>query len=199
MDLPVPPALGKTAGPIRQAVRRMRWFKQSFAQQVDLISEASGVEYQIHSDRLARAFIEWLRVFEAQKPTQPKARQAYVGFASGVMLRQLINLAPLEVVSVPAGSDRSNPAYYWPEGYVYVAYCLNVRAGVLAQDFDAELELTPDLGDIRTWWSFKENVTEDPARAIAFLDLFSGGNPDWAQPSLFYDKPKALAGRNYQE
>ncbi len=170
----------------------MRWFKQSFTQQVELISEASGVEYKISPDRLARVFVAWSRGFEARKPSQPQARQAFVGFASGLMLRQLINLKPLEVVAVPVGSDASNPAYYWPEGYVYVAYCLNVRSGVLAQEFDADVELTPDLGDIRTWWSFKENVEEDPSQAIAFLDLFSGEEPDWAQPSLFYERPKAL-------
>ncbi|WP_422368218.1 hypothetical protein [Pelagibius sp.] len=200
MGFPVPDALSETDRPIRRAMRRMRWFKQSFAEQVKAISDASGVEYSINNEKLARVFVAWLRDFEAQKPTQPAARRAFTNFASGLMLQQLICDAPLEVVSVPVGSDASNPAYYWPEGYVYVAYCLNVRAAVLAQDLDEALTLTPDLSNIRTWWSFKENVTEDPALAIAFLDLFSGENPNWSTPSLFYEQvtqlPKQPANGN---
>ncbi|NIA68701.1 hypothetical protein HBA54_08865 [Pelagibius litoralis] len=192
MALPIPDALAETDRPIRRAMRRLRWFKQSFAQQVEAIAAASGTEYKIHDDRLAKAFIAWLRAFDAQKPTQSTARRDFTNFASGLMLQQLLRDAPLEVVSVPVGSDASNPAYYWPEGYVYVAYCLNVRGAVLAQDFDEVLNLAPDLSDIRTWWSFKENVTEDPSLAIAFLDLFSGQNPNWSTPSLFYERPEQL-------
>ena len=192
MSLPVPEVLSETDRPIRRAMRRMRWFKQSFAQQVDAISRASGVDYRIHDDRLAQTFIAWLRAFEAQKPTQSTARRAYTNFASGLMLKQMIQDAPLAVAGVPVGSDASNPAYYWPEGYAYVAYCLNVRSAVLAQDFDEALALTPDLSNIRDWWSFKENVTEDPSLAIAFLDLFAGEEPNWASPALFYEKTERL-------
>lgn len=188
MGFPVPDVLSETDRPIRRAMRRMRWFKQSFTDQVQAISAASGVEYAIHNEKLAQVFVAWLRTFEAQKPADPAARRAFTNYASGLMLQQLIRDAPLEVVSVPVGSDASNPAYYWPEGYAYVAYCLNVRSAVLAQDLDEALTLIPDLANIRTWWSFKENVTEDPALAIAFLDLFSGEDPNWSTPSLFYQQ-----------
>ena len=192
MGFPVPGVLSEIDRPIRRAMRRMRWFKQSFADQVQAISAASGVEYSIHNEKLAQVFVAWLRAFEAQKPTDPAARRAFTNYASGLMLQQLIRDAPLEVVSVPVGSDASNPAYYWPEGYAYVAYCLNVRSAVLAQDLDEALTLIPDLANIRTWWSFKENVTEDPALAIAFLDLFSGEDPNWSTPSLFYQQVEQI-------
>ena len=195
MALPVPDVLSDIDRPIGRAVRRLRWFKASFVQQVEVISQATGVRYRIREDRLVQAFVTWVRAFEAQKPTTPKARRAYVGFAAGLMLRQLIRDNPLEIVSMPANVDPSNAAYYWPEGYVYVAYCLNVRAAVLAQDFDETTELTPKLTDIRTWWSFKENVAEDPSLAIAFLDLFSGGDPDWLSPSLFNEKRRPFERR----
>jgi len=192
MALPLPDSLPQTDRPIRRAMRRMRWFKQSFARQVEAISAASGVTYEIHNDRLAHVFIHWLRAFEAQKPKDPTARRAFTNFASGLMLQQLIRDVPLEVTSVPVGSDASNPAFYWPEGYAYVAYCLNVRAAVLAQDFDETLTLAPDLSNIRTWWSFKENVTQDPALAIAFLDFFSSEDPNWSTPTLFYEQTAQL-------
>ena len=196
MGFPIPDTLSEADQPVRRAMRRMRWFKRSFAEQIGAISAESGVEYGIHNDRLAQAFVTWLRAFEAQKPTEPTARRAFTNFASGLMLRQLIRDVPLGVVSIPVGSDASNPAYYWPEGYAYVAYCLNVRAAVLAQDFDETLNLVPDLANIRTWWSFKENVTEDPSLAIAFLDLFSGENPNWSTPSLFYRESEQLPLRS---
>ena len=36
--------------------------------------------------------------------------------------------------------------------------------------------------DLRTWWSYRENVGEDPALAIAFLDMFIGSEPNWVMP-----------------
>lgn len=179
MSLPKPEVLGQTDRPIRRAVRRMRWFQRSFEQQVEMIGQASGVRYAVRSDRLAHVFVEWLRAFEAHKPASETARRAYVSVASGLMLKQLLKHQPVRVVSVPPDADSANPAYYWPEGYAYVAYCLNVRAAVLAQDFDEALTLAPDLSQIRTWWSFRENVADDPSLAAGFLDLFSGEPPKW--------------------
>lgn len=189
--LPQPRLIAGAHAPVRRAVRRFRWFKRTFHEQTALISRASGVVYRVHDERLARVFVGWLRAFEAQKPAQELAsasgdRRDYVAFASGLMLRQLVREKPLQLESAPVGCDASNPAYYWPEGYVYVAYCLNVRAAVLAQEFDATTDLAPDFDDIRAWWTFKENTAEDPSLAIAFLDLFAGEAPNWSTPSIFY-------------
>ncbi|MDA4635536.1 hypothetical protein NZA98_31350, partial [Escherichia coli] len=38
--------------------------------------------------------------------------------------------------------------------------------------------------DLRTWWSYKENVTEMPGYAVAFLDKFLGAEPNWVMPNL---------------
>jgi hypothetical protein len=178
--------------PVRRAVRRLRWFKRAFHDQVQAIGAASGVRYAVDDARLGQVFVAWLRDFEAQKPSGADARRAYVNFASGLMLRHLIGANPLSARGIPVGSDASNPAFYWPEGYVYVAFCLNVRAAVLEQDFDETLALAPDLADIRAWWSFRENVEADPTLAIAFLDLFSGAEPNWGAPGLFYAEAPRL-------
>jgi len=37
---------------------------------------------------------------------------------------------------------------------------------------------------LRTWWSYKENIAEMPGYAIAFLDKFLGGEPNWVMPDL---------------
>ena len=112
-------------------------------------------------------------------------RDFLAGFAAGLMLRTLIQHKPVSLVTRPAGADESNPAYFWPEGYLYVAFCLNVRGLVLQTDFHSEQNPSDSLNETRTWWSFRENVQQDPSLAIAFLDLFAGDEPDWSVPELF--------------
>jgi len=171
--------------PIRRAARRLRWFKTSFQQQVDAFSAESGIRFELDSGRLVQTFLTWLREFEAQKPDNARGRHAYVGFASGLMLRQLIKSQPLRVLFVPDNADPDNPAFFWPEGYVYTAYCLNVRRAILEQDFDETRQVSPDFSDLRVWWSFRENVSENSSYAISFLDLFAGETPNWRFPSVF--------------
>ena len=199
MSSPVIEPLTRPSQPIRKTVRRLRWFKQSFAEQVDLISQETGVTFEISDQRLAAAFVDWLRAFEAQKPSDPRSRRPYVGFAAGLMLCTLIAHDPLAVERLPETIDKENPAHFWPQGYVYVAYCLNVRSAILEQDFAEDRVLSPVLSDIETWWSFKENVREDNTLSIAFLDLFSGDEPNWAAPGLFQvGDLRALAPSFYQ-
>jgi hypothetical protein len=39
--------------------------------------------------------------------------------------------------------------------------------------------------EMRTWWSFRENAQEEPARAIGFFDLFLGNEPHWQNLESF--------------
>lgn len=171
--------------PLRRAIRRLRWFRSTFEAQVEAISAETGVTYRIDTPSLTNCFVEWLRRFEAQKPGQKSERRAYVGFSAGLMLQQLIANGPVSVLDVPAEADRDDPAYFWPEGYVYVAYCLNIRRAVMEQEFDENTAIAPQVSELRTWWSFRENAAEDSSSAIAFLDLFAGEEPDWEMPGIF--------------
>jgi hypothetical protein len=101
------------------------------------------------------------------------------------MLQALIEKQPARMVTKPAEIDRSKPVHYWPEGYLYVTYCLHVRSLVIEIDYHGEQQPNDALNDMRTWWSFKENVEDDPALAIGFLDLFAGEKPDWRMPGFF--------------
>lgn len=199
MQAPSLPWMDEAARPVRKSVRRLRWFRASFAEQTDKIAGETGVVYALDDQRLTAAFLDWLRAFEAQKPGAPDDRRAYVGFAAGLMLRTLLRHKPLTVTSIPEGADATNPAYFWPEGYVYVAYCLNVRSAVLEQDFHEGRRLAPALGEIRTWWSFRENVAEDPSLGIAFLDLFAGEEPDWVMPEAFHPRGVGLIAPRFYE
>lgn len=101
------------------------------------------------------------------------------------MLRSLFEAAPATARPRDRGAGANSPAEFWPEGYLYVSFCLRLRGLVLAQDFEEAPPSPPISCDLRTWWSFKENLMIDPSRAIAFLDLFAGGKPDWEMPDFF--------------
>ena len=171
--------------PLRRAVRRLRWFKSTFEEQVRLVSAETGVTFRIDRRKVTKCFVQWLCAFEAQKPKESSAYLAYVGFAAGLMLRQLFVGRPLSVDAMPPDANRDDPVYFWPEGYVYVVYCLNVRQIIFKDEFHQNVVISPRLSELRTWWSLKENVTEDPATAIGFLDLFAGDEPDWLMPAVF--------------
>lgn len=175
---------------LRKSIRRLRWFKSTFEEQVEAATVRTGIKYQLNSQILTECFLGWLRQFEAAKPTNPDHRYAYVGYTAGKMLKQLITKNPLQVTELPKAADKNLPEYFWPEGFVYVSYCLNVRQSVLRQDFDADMEPAAKLYDIRTWWSFKENVAEMPDHAISFLDLFAGVEPNWTSPGMFNEAIK---------
>ena len=184
--------------PVRKSAQRMRWFLSVFSDQVSQLEKETGNRFDTDNGVLASVFAEWLKAFEAQKPQNVEDKEAYVGFAAGLMLRSLLNHKPLRIQSRPANADDSNPAYFWPEGYAYVAFCLNVRGLVLSQDFGGAQQTNESLEDVRTWWSFRENVSENPGLAMAFLDLFAGDDPNWDAPDLFRSgQAKQLAGQFY--
>ena len=57
-----------------------------------------------------------------------------------------------------------------------------LRALVLEEEFARAQQTSHEFESIKTWWSFRENVTEDSSTAIAFLDLFAGDEPNWIFP-----------------
>jgi hypothetical protein len=184
--------------PLRKSAQRLRWFVEVFEEQVKTTEVETGNRFKVDRAALAEVFTEWLADFKAQKPTADADKPAYVGFAAGLMLRTLVRRTPVALVSRPDGADQSNPAYFWPEGYLYVAFCLNVRGLVLEADFHSEQHPNAALTEPRTWWSFRENVQDDPSLAIAFLDLFAGDQPEWTLPQLFRTgRVKEIADRFY--
>ena len=170
--------------PVRKRAQRLRWFIEVFEKQMAETGNETGNVFELDRARLAQVFSEWLDAFNAQKPHTPEDQRAYVGFAAGLMLRALLRHKPV-TGRVQPDADTSNPAYFWPEGYLYVVFCLNVRGMVIEIDFEDEQNLSVELDDLRTWWSFKENVGEDSSLAIAFLDLFAGDKPEWNTPDIF--------------
>lgn len=186
--------LPATSEPLRDAIRRLRWFREAFARQLEELGSETGLSFTVDDRRLAQIFVDWLRDIEAQKPGEPSQRRAYFDFVSALMLRNLLRDMPLKVGPLPQGADLNRAEYFWPEGFACTVFCLNVRAAVLEQEFDAETALTPDFFSLRQWWSFRENAASDPNAAMGFFDVFTGNHPEWQMPDSFRQRlNRALA------
>lgn len=177
--------LPETTEPLRDAIRRLRWFRTALLRQLDDLQAETGLSFTLDDRALAQVFVNWLREVDAQKPTDPAARRAYFDFVSGLMLRDLLRSMPLKAGPLPQGADTSRPEYFWPEGFALMLFCLNVRAAVIEQEFNAEATLAPEFFSLRHWWSFRENVAQDAATAMGFFDVFAGNHPDWQMPDSF--------------
>ncbi|MEO9779729.1 MAG: hypothetical protein ABJH07_24145 [Sedimentitalea sp.] len=190
MTLPAPTLLLTPDTQVRRAVRRLRWFRRAFLEQVAVVSEDCGIPFDVDTIRLADAFLQWSAAFERKKPTSRHDKRRYVEHVSGLMLDQLLRKAPLSARPNHNARPSKSPSHFWPEGYACVVFCLNVRAAVLAQDFGETVEDAPQMENLRDWMSFRENVVEKPESAISFLQHFAGLKPDWQFPDLFHPSPR---------
>ncbi|MGX9855160.1 hypothetical protein ACR03S_06945 [Limimaricola variabilis] len=174
-----------TQEPVRVAARRLRWFRAAFRSAVDRVSAETGLRFEIDEGKLAAGFVRWLRAVERANPHNRGARHAFFDHAAGMMLRELLRQSPLTVTGKPGMADKERPEYFWPEGYCCTVFCLNVYALAVRQEFGNSAALGDAFGDLRTWWSFRENAHHDSAYAIAFFKLFAGVEPNWDFPDIF--------------
>jgi len=194
MSLPVFNLVGSSVSEVKRDVRSLRWFRRAFLEQVTAISQASHIKFDVDTTCLAGAFLDWSRSFEAQKPDKHREKRSFVDFAAGLMLVELLQAAPLKARATRLNRDGSCPATFWPEGYTYVAFCLNIRQAVLKQNFGEVCTPASALDDLEAWTAFQEAVYVDVWQAAPFLDLFSGENPDW----FGYDDFRTLMQRRSQ-
>lgn len=169
--------------PVRKTILRARWFVSSFREFLAAVERETGGTLSLDEAKLLQAFSSWFRSFEAQKYKAKENRLEYVTFAAGLMLREMVRYAPITANTQKDKGDQ--PATFWPEGYLYVSFCLAVRDAVIEKDFSLSADTVPKLGDLRTWWSFRENVKEDVNLAIGFFEEFVGETPNWTTPGLF--------------
>lgn len=184
LDHDLPP----TNEPLRIAVRRMRWFKAAFQKYVDSAAAQMGCQFEIDQAKLADNFVRWLRAVEAQKPADKTARREYFNFAAGLMLRELAAAMPLTVLVPPTRAAPDSAATFWPEGYVCTLFCLTIHAAAMEQEYRSRPDTSPDIADLRHWWSFRENIAEDASFSVGFLQMLLGNQPDWVMPGVFRTK-----------
>ena len=166
---------------LRHQVRRLRWFKKSFRRDASLILH-HAVELAIEDRRLTEVFLNWIEAFNRQKINASLDRRDFTLFAAGLLLREFIKTRPVSARSRQATQAEASIVSFWPEGFLYTNYCLNVLSAVVQQEFGESLSLSEGADDLRVWWSYRENAEEDPSMAIAFLDKFLGEEPNWRVP-----------------
>ncbi len=183
---------------LRHRLRRLRWFRATFRASARAVTRAYGVRFGIDDARLTRAFLDWIEIAEGQKAYAGVNRGDFIVFAAGMALRELIRQNPARAISeaaAPVGEADVSAATqeivrFWPEGFLYTNYCVSAVAAIHEQEFGTAPAIDTCADDLRTWWSYRENVAEVPAYAVAFLDRFLGGEPNWIAP----DHPAARQG-----
>jgi hypothetical protein len=178
---------------LRHRVRRLNWFQQSFKNDAVALGERHGRAFAIDDRALARAFLGWADAFSRERGDADLDRRDFVVYSGGLMLRELLRAKPAKSVGANAaqrlpGDPVAAICDFWPEGFLYVNYCVTIVRAILESDFDGTAALDSCFEDLRVWGSFRENVGEDASLAIPFFDLLVGGAPNWASPNNFLSR-----------
>ncbi|MET2829859.1 hypothetical protein [Mesorhizobium shangrilense] len=188
MDLPFKDELALMPD-LGHRLRQLRWFRATFRSSAKVVSDTFGVRYDIDETKLTRAFLDWIEIMDAQKRFAEIDRADFIVFAAGLVLRELIRQAPAKEISgltqlieTEANAKTMEIVRFWPEGFLYTNYCVSAISAVYQQEFGSAPSIDKCADDLRTWWSYRENVTEMPAYAVAFLDRFLGAEPNWITP-----------------
>ncbi|WP_234188221.1 hypothetical protein [Shinella sp. NM-101] len=184
-------ALPPSNQPLRQAVRRLHWFRAAFEATARHCGETMGCTFAVDEHRLAGIFVRWLKSIEAQKPGARSEREEFFDFVPSLVLRELIADMPLKALCPPDNVDGNPPAEFWPEGYVCTMFCLAVHAKALDEEFHTRREIDRMVDDLRSWYSFKENAAEDTAFAAGFFQKLLGHEPNWTMPATFRARNRA--------
>ncbi|GAB1583091.1 hypothetical protein [Phyllobacterium phragmitis] len=174
---------------LRHRLRQLRWFRASFRTNARLVTENYGAPFEIDEKKLTRAFLGWVETINAQKGYAGIDRKDFIVFAAGLVLCELIREQPAKALprrigARPADTSMREIVDFWPEGFLYTNFCIGAVAAVFQQEFGETRSIDRCADDLRTWWSYKENIAEMPSYAIAFLDKFLGMEPNWLVPDI---------------
>ena len=179
-----------TVPDLRHRLRQLRWFRATLRKHATLITEMTGVRYDIDEKRLTEAFLNWIELVNQNKHYAAVDRKDFIIFTAGLVLKELIRLAPAKAVSKPNKAlspeleSLSEIISFWPEGFLYTNYCICAIAAVQEQEFGTSPDIDKSANDLRTWWSYRADASEMPGFAIAFLDKFLGQEPNWVMPDF---------------
>jgi hypothetical protein len=189
MLTPLKSEVGNVADLAHEA-RRFRTILRSFERNLELLFKGTNIAATVDHAALALAFANWRQKFDETKYLATNNRQDFVIFAAGLMLKELVAAKPLKAAqSELKGNEvaKSLPDHElarWPEGYAYTSFCLAVAGAILHEMGEEEPEAAAAAEDPKFWESFRENIAENPATAVAFFDLVCGNEPNWDAPDV---------------
>ncbi|MCA3560455.1 MAG: hypothetical protein IOC82_05430 [Aestuariivirga sp.] len=189
MLTPLKTEVGKV-GDLAHEARRFRTILWSFEKNIELLFKGTGLAAEVDHAALAEAFSRWRQNFDQTKHLAGLDRKDFTIFAAGMMLKELLAARPITAIvpdglglpALPATIDHRLKR--WPEGYAYTSFCLSVAAAVLREMGAGEPAESGVADDPGFWDSFRENVAENPANAIAFFDMVVGLPPNWQAPDV---------------
>jgi hypothetical protein len=170
--------------------RRFRTILKSFERNLELLFKGTTIAATVDHAALATAFANWRQKFDETKHLADVNRHDFVIFAAGLMLKELIAAKPLKAAQKELkGNDLAevkpdHELARWPEGYAYTSFCLAVAGAILNEMGESEPDTDKAAEDPKFWDSFRENVAEDPATAVAFFDIVCGNEPNWDAPDV---------------
>jgi hypothetical protein len=170
--------------------RRFRTVLKSFERNLELLFKGTNIAATVDHAALATAFANWRQKFDQTKYLADVNRHDFVIFAAGLMLKELVEAKPLKAAQrelKPNEVARVVPDHElarWPEGYAYTSFCLAVAAAILREMGEDEPNTDHAAADPKFWDSFRENVAESPATAVAFFDMVCGTKPNWEAPDV---------------
>ncbi|HEY6630758.1 MAG TPA: hypothetical protein VIZ90_04830 [Rhizobiaceae bacterium] len=189
---------------LRHRLRRLRWFRLTFRSHARLVASSYGLRFEIDDAKLTKAFLDWVEAMETKKGLAKVDRADFVIYAAGLVLRELIRQQPATVVErglkpppAATNSEMADIADFWPEGFLYTNFCVSAIAAVYEQEFGEAPAIDKCADDLRTWWSYRENASEMPAYAVAFLDRFLGAEPNWLLPDDPHTRPAIIQALGY--
>ena len=173
---------------LRKRLRQLRWYVLAFRSNADLIAAHLGITFEIDERLLNQTFFDWVSAILPIEHSKELDRADRIVFMGGLALRELLRTRPAKVIgevprAAPSDDPNSQIAHFWPEGFLYTNFCVCSIAAIHEQEFGEPRHLHETASDLRTWWSFRENTTEDPTIAISFLDTFFGVEPNWLFPA----------------
>jgi len=188
---------------LRHLARRLTWFQHYFKKEAEEFGQKYNLAFAINDRRLAAAFLNWANVFERDRPDAALNRADFAVFSGGLMLRELLRANPVKAKEIGKVTEciPADPmaaiCEFWPEGFLYTNCCLALVRAILKTDFNTNVALSPQIGELRFWESFRENVHEDVGRAVPFFDVFLGREPNWNGPEYFRSRPASRDAKRF--
>jgi hypothetical protein len=140
---------------VRHQVRHLGWFRRSFKRCVALVTKDWGIDFTVHDEQLAKAFLDWANAFAEQRKYAELSRKDFANFAAGLLLKELIAnkvcaAGDTSGLNLPDNANErvAEIIKFWPEGFLYTSFCLSVLNAVMVQDFDTVIELKPIVQDL---------------------------------------------------
>ncbi|MFK7854556.1 MAG: hypothetical protein AB8B79_10600 [Granulosicoccus sp.] len=202
-------------------IRNLDWFVNTFESYSRSMETHIGRRFEIDEEALRLTYFDWIEQFDSD-PIKQYAKDDYwdcVDYIAALGLTGLIQKNPLSLSSDEFVGDQLDPdklvrlfglklqhvddipdiIEFWPEGFVYVCFCITFINNLELQKTGKTRRLNDEAFDLRRfWWTFKENVQEDDAAVVHFFDRIMGNDPTPSKSNAL-EARRAMKGQRYSE